>query len=155
MSIVEESKSSSESPIILHHLNNSRSQRILWLLEELQVPYNIQFYQRTKDGLAPQELFDIHPLGKIPPYLHLYPSTNRNYTYASLHLYIDHDGRRLYRLYIHHCAVPVIDDMHICIYMHTYTNISIHYSNLLCLLPCSNILYTCIFDTIGIQANHL
>ena len=53
--------------ITVHHLNNSRSQRILWLLEELAVPYEIKFYQR--DGvtnLAPPELTAVHPLGKSP-----------------------------------------------------------------------------------------
>lgn len=53
--------------ITLHHLNNSRSQRILWLLEELELPYEIKFYQRdTKTMLAPPELRRIHPLGKSP-----------------------------------------------------------------------------------------
>jgi glutathione S-transferase len=53
--------------ITLHHLNNSRSQRIIWLLEELGVDYNIQFYQRDPVTiLAPQSLKDIHPLGKSP-----------------------------------------------------------------------------------------
>lgn len=53
--------------ITLHHLNNSRSQRILWLLEELGVPYEIKRYQRdSKTMLAPAELKRIHPLGKSP-----------------------------------------------------------------------------------------
>jgi glutathione S-transferase len=53
--------------IIVHHLNNSRSQRVLWMLEELQLPYNIRFYQRDpKTMMAPQALRDIHPLGKSP-----------------------------------------------------------------------------------------
>jgi glutathione S-transferase len=53
--------------IIVHHLNNSRSQRVLWLLEELGVPYEIQKYQRdAKTMLAPPELIRIHPLGKSP-----------------------------------------------------------------------------------------
>ena len=53
--------------ITLHHLNNSRSQRILWLLEEIGVPYEIEFYQRdAKTNLAPPELTAIHPLGKSP-----------------------------------------------------------------------------------------
>lgn len=53
--------------IILHHLNNSRSQRVLWLLEELQLPYEIKYYQRDKKtSLAPEELRQIHPLGKSP-----------------------------------------------------------------------------------------
>ncbi len=53
--------------LIVHHLNNSRSQRILWLLEELGVPYEIKLYQRdAKTMLAPPELLKIHPLGKSP-----------------------------------------------------------------------------------------
>lgn len=53
--------------IIVHHLNNSRSQRILWLLEELGVPYEIRHHQRDAvTNLAPPELLDIHPLGKSP-----------------------------------------------------------------------------------------
>jgi glutathione S-transferase len=53
--------------ITVHHLNNSRSQRILWLLEELGVPYDIKRYQRdSKTMLAPPELRAVHPLGKSP-----------------------------------------------------------------------------------------
>jgi glutathione S-transferase len=53
--------------ITVHHLNNSRSQRILWLLEELQLPYQIKRYQRdVKTMLAPPELKGVHPLGKAP-----------------------------------------------------------------------------------------
>jgi glutathione S-transferase len=53
--------------ITVHHLNNSRSQRVLWLLEELGTPYEIKFYARDKDTmLAPPELKAIHPLGKSP-----------------------------------------------------------------------------------------
>lgn len=53
--------------ITVHHLNNSRSQRILWLLEELGLPYEIVFYQRDAvTNLAPPELKAIHPLGKSP-----------------------------------------------------------------------------------------
>ena len=53
--------------ITLHHLNNSRSQRILWLLEELKTPYEIKFYERDKITiLAPKELKKIHALGKSP-----------------------------------------------------------------------------------------
>ena len=51
----------------IHHLNNSRSQRILWLLEELAVPYEIVHHQRDAvTNLAPAELLAIHPLGKSP-----------------------------------------------------------------------------------------
>lgn len=53
--------------LILHHLNNSRSQRILWLLEEIGVPYEIKFYDRDPvTNLAPPELLAVHPLGKSP-----------------------------------------------------------------------------------------
>jgi len=53
--------------IRVHHLNNSRSQRILWLLEELGAPYDIIHHQRDAvTNLAPPELCDIHPLGKSP-----------------------------------------------------------------------------------------
>jgi glutathione S-transferase len=53
--------------ITVHHLNNSRSQRILWLLEELDMPYEIKRYQRDpRTLLAPPELRAVHPLGKAP-----------------------------------------------------------------------------------------
>lgn len=53
--------------ITVHHLNNSRSQRVLWLLEELGVPYEVKRYQRdARTMLAPPELKVIHPLGKSP-----------------------------------------------------------------------------------------
>jgi len=53
--------------ITVHHLENSRSQRILWLLEELQLPYDIRRYERNKATmLAPPELKAVHPLGKSP-----------------------------------------------------------------------------------------
>lgn len=53
--------------ITVHHLNNSRSQRILWLLEELNLPYEVKRYERDKKTmLAPPELKKVHPLGKSP-----------------------------------------------------------------------------------------
>jgi glutathione S-transferase len=53
--------------LTVHHLNNSRSQRVLWLLEELGVPYEIKRYERDpKTMLAPPELRAVHPLGKSP-----------------------------------------------------------------------------------------
>ncbi len=53
--------------LTVHHLNNSRSQRILWLLEELGTPYEIVKYQRMEGlPLAPPELKQVHPLGKSP-----------------------------------------------------------------------------------------
>lgn len=53
--------------IVVHHLENSRSQRILWLLEELELPYVVKRYARDpKTMLAPKELRRVHPLGKSP-----------------------------------------------------------------------------------------
>lgn len=53
--------------IIVHHLNNSRSQRVLWLLEELGLDYQVKRYQRdAQTMLAPPELKAVHPLGKSP-----------------------------------------------------------------------------------------
>ena len=53
--------------ITVHHLENSRSQRVLWLLEELALPYEVKRYERDKKtSLAPPELRAVHPLGKSP-----------------------------------------------------------------------------------------
>ncbi|MEM9013616.1 MAG: glutathione S-transferase [Pseudomonadota bacterium] len=53
--------------IIVHHLEHSRSQRVLWLLEELGLEYEVKLYKRDKKtSLAPPELKDVHPLGKSP-----------------------------------------------------------------------------------------
>lgn len=53
--------------LVVHHLNDSRSQRILWLLEELGQPYELKRYQRdAQTRLSPPELKDVHPLGKSP-----------------------------------------------------------------------------------------
>ncbi|HEU0310777.1 MAG TPA: glutathione S-transferase family protein [Sphingomicrobium sp.] len=53
--------------LLVHHLNNSRSQRVLWLLEELGLPYEVKPYQRDpRTMLAPPELKRVHPLGKSP-----------------------------------------------------------------------------------------
>lgn len=53
--------------LVVHHLNDSRSQRILWLLEELGAPYELKIYQRdATTRLAPAELKAVHPLGKSP-----------------------------------------------------------------------------------------
>jgi glutathione S-transferase len=53
--------------LVVHHLNNSRSQRVLWLLEELGLPYEVKRYERDpKTMLAPPALLAIHPLGKSP-----------------------------------------------------------------------------------------
>lgn len=53
--------------LVVHHLNNSRSQRILWLLEELALDYEIKRYERNPENLlAPESLRAVHPLGKSP-----------------------------------------------------------------------------------------
>lgn len=53
--------------IVVHHLENSRSQRVLWLLEELGLPYDVKRYERDKKTyLAPAELTKVHPVGKSP-----------------------------------------------------------------------------------------
>ena len=53
--------------IVVHHLNNSRSQRVLWLLEELSLEYEVKRYERNRlTMLAPPELKHVHPLGKSP-----------------------------------------------------------------------------------------
>ena len=56
-----------QAMIVVHHLENSRSQRILWLLEELGLPYEVRRYERDKKSmLAPLELRRVHPLGQSP-----------------------------------------------------------------------------------------
>ncbi len=52
--------------LTVHHLNNSRSQRILWMLEELEVEYEVIRYEREPTMLAPPALKAVHPLGKSP-----------------------------------------------------------------------------------------
>mgnify|MGYP000483507760 CR=1 FL=1 len=53
--------------IVVHHLENSRSQRVLWLLEELELEYEVKRYERDRrTSLAPPELKAVHPLGKSP-----------------------------------------------------------------------------------------
>lgn len=53
--------------IVVHHLEDSRSQRVLWLLEELGVPYEVKRYNRDPvTSLAPPDLYEVHPLGKSP-----------------------------------------------------------------------------------------
>lgn len=52
--------------LTVHHLNQSRSHRAIWALEELGLPYEIVHYQREKNMLAPEALKKVHPLGKSP-----------------------------------------------------------------------------------------
>ncbi|WP_334134065.1 glutathione S-transferase family protein [Tepidimonas sp.] len=59
------------STLVVHHLEHSRSQRVLWLLEELGVPYELRTYRRDpRTRLAPPELKAVHPLGKSPVITH-------------------------------------------------------------------------------------
>src|SRR4051812_23012239 len=75
--------------LTLHHLNDSRSQRILWLLEELGTPYELKRYQRdAKTRLAPPELEAVHPLGKSPVI------TDGDVTIAESAAIVDHVIRR-------------------------------------------------------------
>ncbi|KIH93101.1 glutathione S-transferase [Sporothrix brasiliensis 5110] len=57
---------SNQAKVILHWLDGSRAQRILWLLNELKVPHELKIYHREKTAFAPPELAKIHPLGKSP-----------------------------------------------------------------------------------------
>ncbi|MGK7297234.1 MAG: glutathione S-transferase N-terminal domain-containing protein, partial [Candidatus Wenzhouxiangella sp. M2_3B_020] len=53
--------------ITVHHLEDSRSQRVLWMLEELGCDYEISYYERDDETrLAPEQLKEVHPLGKAP-----------------------------------------------------------------------------------------
>ncbi|HET7544443.1 MAG TPA: glutathione S-transferase [Polyangiaceae bacterium] len=54
------------SPVLVHHLEHSRSLRVLWLLEELGLPYELKRYARDKNFRAPPELSAVHPLGRSP-----------------------------------------------------------------------------------------
>ena len=75
--------------ITIHHLNDSRSQRVLWLLEELGVPYEIEHYQRdATTRLAPPALKAVHPLGKSPV------MTDEHATIIESGAIIDHIVRR-------------------------------------------------------------
>ncbi|KAL4786331.1 glutathione S-transferase [Aspergillus varians] len=58
--------STTDTKVTLYWLDKSRSQRILWLLEELNVPYEVKTFKRGQDKQAPKELREIHPLGKSP-----------------------------------------------------------------------------------------
>ncbi|KAF8156710.1 thioredoxin-like protein [Crassisporium funariophilum] len=64
-SITQSLKRNSKAMLTVHHLNDSRSQRILWLLEELKVPYELKKYERV-NMRAPPELLEISPLGRSP-----------------------------------------------------------------------------------------
>lgn len=104
--------------ITVHHLENSRSQRILWLLEELAIPYAVKRYERNRATLlAPDELKAIHPLGKSPVIVDEAPTDGGTLTVAETGLIIEYlvakaegnlgapadpDGDLLYRYYLHY-----------------------------------------------------
>jgi glutathione S-transferase len=86
--------------ITLHHLNNSRSQRILWLLEELGLPYEIEKYERDpKTMLAPASLRKVHPLGKSGAILEYLVET---YGKGQLAPAPGTPAHRLYRYFLHY-----------------------------------------------------
>ncbi len=85
--------------ITVHHLENSRSQRVLWLLEELGLPYEIRHYKRNpRTMLAPPELRAVHPLGKSPVIVDADPASDTPRTVAETGAIIEYlvekgDGR--------------------------------------------------------------
>ena len=114
--------------IVVHHLNNSRSQRILWLLEELGVPYEIKFYQRdATTNLAPPELKAVHPLGKSPVI------TDGGRTIAESGAIVDY----LIRAYGHGRLAPAADSSDHETYLEW-----LHYAEGSAMLPLMLLLYT-------------
>jgi glutathione S-transferase len=114
--------------IVVHHLNNSRSQRILWLLEELGAPYEIKFYQRDAvTNLAPPELKAVHPLGKSPVI------TDQGHTIAESGAIVDY----LIRVYGHGRLAPAADSPDRETYLEW-----LHYAEGSAMLPLMLLLYT-------------
>jgi glutathione S-transferase len=114
--------------IVVHHLNNSRSQRILWLLEELGAPYEIKFYQRdATTNLAPPELKAVHPLGKSPVI------TDEGHTIAESGAIVDY----LIRTYGHGRLAPAADSQDREAYLEW-----LHYAEGSAMLPLMLLLYT-------------
>jgi len=114
--------------IVVHHLNNSRSQRILWLLEELGVPYEIKFYQRdATTNLAPPELKTVNPLGKSPVV------TDHGHTIAESGAIVDY----LIRAYGHGRLAPAADSADHETYLEW-----LHYAEGSAMLPLMLLLYT-------------
>lgn len=83
----------------LHRLNKSRGQRIIWLLEELKLSYEIKVYKRAKDRRAPPSLKEIHPLGKSPAITIEAPGLNKPLALAEsgpiVEYLCEHFGRQL------------------------------------------------------------
>lgn len=113
--------------ITVHHLNNSRSQRILWLLEELGRDYDIKSYQRdATTNLAPAELEAVHPLGKSPVI------TDDGVTVAESGAIVEY----LIRKYGHGKLMPVEDTPDFISYLHW-----MHYAEGSAMLPVMLTLY--------------
>lgn len=114
--------------ITVHHLNNSRSQRILWLLEELGRDYDIKSYQRdATTNLAPAELKAVHPLGKSPVI------TDDGVTVAESGAIVEY----LIRKYGHGKLMPGEDTPDFISYLHW-----MHYAEGSAMLPVMLTLYT-------------
>lgn len=105
--------------LIVHHLNNSRSQRILWLLEELELPYQVERYERDrKTMLAPPSLRNVHPLGKSPVLVDEGACLTIAETGAIIEYIVDKAGGRLrpsagntlllYRYFLHYAEGSVM-----------------------------------------------
>ncbi|WP_260926660.1 glutathione S-transferase family protein [Novosphingobium sp. 9] len=106
--------------ILVHHLENSRSQRVLWLLEELGLPYEVRRYARDKKTmLAPPELRRIHPLGKSPVIEDNQTGLTLAETGAIVEYLVekaggrfgppvDDDGARRYRFFLHYAEGSVM-----------------------------------------------
>ena len=76
--------------LTLHHLEHSQSLRVVWLLEEIGMEYDIKLYKRTGDGLAPTELKAISPLGTSPCITDINPVTNQNVVLSETNAIIDY-----------------------------------------------------------------
>lgn len=114
--------------ITVHHLNNSRSQRILWLLEELGLDYEIKSYQRdATTNLAPDDLKAVHPLGKSPVI------TDNGLTVAESGAIVEY----LIRKYGGAKLVPAEDSPDFVAYLHW-----MHYAEGSAMLPVMLTLYT-------------
>lgn len=105
--------------LIVHHLNNSRSQRILWLLEEIELPYRVKRYERDrKTMLAPHSLRNVHPLGKSPVLVDEGAGLTIAETGAIIEYLVDKAGGRLrpsggnalllYRYFLHYAEGSVM-----------------------------------------------
>ncbi|KAI9721204.1 MAG: hypothetical protein M1812_002365 [Candelaria pacifica] len=79
-----------EAKITLYWLEKSRAQRILWLLEELKLPYELKTYKRGEDRLAPPELREVHPLGKSPVISIETPATQKPMVIAESGLIVEY-----------------------------------------------------------------